>query len=67
MTDRGYLREGCFADIVVFDEEETAAATPDQTSSFGISRVFINGVQVLNGDEIDANALKTSGKAIKIK
>jgi len=67
LTDRGYLREGCFADIVVFDEEETAAATPDQTSSFGISRVFINGVQVLNGDEIDTNALKTSGKAIKIK
>ena len=66
LTDRGYIRPGCFADLTVFDEEEIRGAQPDQEKSFGIRQVFINGKQVLNADVLDKAALKTSGRAIRI-
>ena len=64
-TDRGYLKEGYYADITIFDEAELKAGVPDQTKSFGIDSVYINGVCVLDGDNIDAEALKTTGRAIR--
>ncbi len=65
IPERGYVKPGYYADLTVFDEAEMAAAKPDQTKSFGISRVFINGRQVLAGDKLDTEALKTSGHALR--
>ena len=66
LPDRGYLRPGCFADLTVFDEDELRDATPDQQKSFGIRGVFINGVQVLDGDRVNDEALRTSGRAVRV-
>ena len=67
IPERGYLKPGFYADLTVFDEAEMAAATPDQTKAFGISRVFINGKQVLSDGELDRKALKTSGHAMPVR
>lgn len=65
LTDRGYLREGQFADVVVFDPAEFMdAATFDMPHQYsrGIRHVFVNGEPaVLNG--IPTGNL--SGKALK--
>ena len=64
LRERGYIRPGCYADITVFSEEELKAAVPDQKKSFGIRKVWINGNAVLDGETIDRDLLKTSGKSI---
>ena len=66
LSDRGYIRPGCFADLTVFDEKEIKAAQPDQEKSFGIRQVFINGRQVLSEGTLDKDALKTTGRAIRV-
>lgn len=66
LRDRGYLRPGCFADLTVFDENELRAATPDQEKSFGIRKVFINGQLVLDGEALQTDTLKTSGRAVPV-
>ena len=66
LSDRGYIRPGCFADLTVFDEAELKAAQPDREKPFGIRQVFINGRQVLCGDALDKEALKGSGRAIRV-
>ena len=66
LKERGYIREGYYADLTVFDEEAVRKAVPDQQKSFGIEKVFINGRMVLNGGTLDEAALKTSGRAIPV-
>ena len=66
IPQRGYLREGYYADLTVFDEDAIMKATPDQQRPFGIEKLFINGRLVLDGGRLDEEALKTSGKAIPI-
>lgn len=67
LEDRGYLKAGYFADITVFDEHEIQNATPDQSKSFGIDKVFINGQLVLDGDTLNAQTAKTSGSALPVR
>lgn len=67
LENRGYLKEGCYADLTVFDEAELKAGTPDQQQAFGIKKVFINGTLVLDETNMDAEALKTTGRAIPVK
>ena len=67
LRDRGYIRPGCFADLTVFNEEALAAATPDQEKPFGIEKVWINGQLVLDGEDLDAAAIQTSGHAIGVQ
>lgn len=66
IPERGYLKAGYYADLTVFDEDALRNGTPDQEKPFGIEKVFINGRMVLNGDELDREALKTTGRAIRI-
>ena len=66
LKDRGYLKEGFFADITVFDEAELKSATPDQTKSFGIRTVLLGGKPVLDNNELDEALLRTAGRAIPV-
>ena len=49
-ADRGEVRAGAFADLVVFDPERVADvatyADPHQSPA-GIAHVFVNGIQVV--------------------
>jgi N-acyl-D-aspartate/D-glutamate deacylase len=54
IRDRGILRPGMFADIVVFDEDRVAGtSTYDQPHRFpvGIDHVFVNGEAVIRDGE----------------
>ena len=66
LKDRGYIREGCFADITVFSEEELLNAVPDQEKSFGIHKVWVNGNLILDNETLNLEAMKTSGQAIGV-
>ena len=66
IPERGYLKEGYFADLTVFNEDEIRTAVPDQEKSFGIEKLFINGKLVLDEGELDEEALKTTGRAIRV-
>lgn len=57
--DRGWVKKGCAADLVVLDLQKLQdTATFDEPSRFpkGIDHVFINGRHVLKGDRYDAAA-----------
>jgi N-acyl-D-amino-acid deacylase len=54
LTERGLLKPGWFADVVVFDPATIGApATYEKPMQFatGVAHVFINGTQVLKDGE----------------
>jgi N-acyl-D-amino-acid deacylase len=62
---RGALREGYFADVVVFDPEhiqDHATYTAPHTYATGVEHVFVNGVQVLERGE---HTGATPGRALR--
>ena len=65
LKDRGYIRPGNYADLTVFDEAKLRDGQPGQKKSFGIEKVYINGINVLDGDVVDAEAVKHSGRAMR--
>lgn len=66
LADRGYLKEGYYADLTVFDEEALKNGVPDREESFGIEKVFINGKLVYSDGRLDGDALKNTGRAIPV-
>ena len=65
IPERGYIREGYFADLTVFNEEKLKTGEEDHGYSFGIEKVFINGRLILDGDALSADAMRTSGRAMR--
>jgi N-acyl-D-amino-acid deacylase len=65
LTDRGMLREGYHADVVVFDPEKVqdhaTFDNPHQLAT-GIDDVWVNGVQALKGGEATRN---WSGRVVR--
>lgn len=58
LSVRGYLKEGYYADIVIFDpetiEDHTTYEDPQQYAT-GVIHVWVNGVQVLkDGEHMEA-------------
>jgi N-acyl-D-amino-acid deacylase len=54
LKDRGFVREGMFADVVVFDPAtiaDRATFEKPHQYSVGMQHVFVNGVQVLKNGE----------------
>ncbi|MCY1312964.1 N-acyl-D-glutamate deacylase [compost metagenome] len=67
IADRGLLRVGTMADVVVFDPETiTDTATYDKPHgvSFGVERVFVNGVLAYCGGEGEAKVLARAGRML---
>jgi N-acyl-D-amino-acid deacylase len=65
LADRGVLRGGAFADVVVFDPATVAdRATYDNPHQYavGMRHVFVNGVPVLRDGE---HTGATPGRALK--
>ena len=62
---RGYIKPGYFADLTVFDETRLRDGKPDQETAFGIEKVYINGISVLDGTNLDTEAIKHSGRALR--
>ena len=65
IKDRGQIKPGFYADLTVFDEEKLRNVQTDQQQSFGIEKVYVNGIKVLDGDILDAEAIKHSGMAMR--
>ncbi len=52
LDDRGFIREGLWADVVIFDYEELRdRATYEQPTVYpdGVETVIVNGVVVIDG------------------
>jgi N-acyl-D-amino-acid deacylase len=66
IADRGLLRPGAFADVVVFDPATVAAhATYDNPRQYatGVRHVFVNGTQVLrDGEHTNAKPGRVVGR-----
>ena len=65
IKQRGYIKPGYFADLTVFDETRLRDGKPDQECAFGIEKVYINGISVLDGTSLDTEAIKHSGRALR--
>ena len=65
IKDRGYIKPGFYADLTVFNEAKLRDGQTDQEQPFGIEKVYINGINVLDGELLDTEAIKHSGRAIR--
>ena len=65
IKERGYIKPGFHADITIFDETKLRDGKSDCEMPFGIEKVYINGIKVLDGDVLDKESIKHSGRAMK--
>ncbi len=72
LPDRGVIREGAFADIVVFDPETFRdASTFDQPTLYapGVKYLFVNGTVLIAGEKLERgpeSAGKLPGRALRL-
>jgi N-acyl-D-amino-acid deacylase len=65
-TDRGWVREGCAADLVVLDTaslQDTATFEEPTRIPAGVEHVFMNGRHIIDGERYDARA--RAGRVIR--
>ena len=65
IKDRGMIKPGYYADITVFDEAKLRNGEPDRQQAFGIEKVYINGIKVLDDGILDTEAIRHSGRAMR--
>ena len=69
LTDRGQIREGAFADLVLFDPATVAdRATHENPHQVpvGIEHVFVNGVEILSrGQSLELAGPELPGRALR--
>ena len=65
IKERGLIKPGYHADITVFNEETLRSALADQKEAFGIEKVYINGIKVLDGELLDTEAIRHSGRSMR--
>ena len=65
IKERGYIKPGYYADLTIFDETKLRESEPDVEAAFGIEKVYINGISVLDGTNLDTEAIKHSGRALR--
>jgi N-acyl-D-amino-acid deacylase len=69
LADRGQIREGAFADLVLFDPRtvsDRATYADPHRLSVGIERVLVNGVEIFShGRPIDLPATELPGRALR--
>jgi N-acyl-D-amino-acid deacylase len=57
ISDRGYLRQGCFADVVVFDLEDysdhPALFAQEPRQATGVEHLLINGQPVIQDGRLN--------------
>jgi N-acyl-D-amino-acid deacylase len=61
IKDRGFLKEGNYADITVFDYDKLGYNENPISKPAGIKYVFINGRKVISEYVTNDNVLKNSG------
>ena len=66
IKERGLIKPGFYADLTIFDEDKMCNGKPGEQHSFGIEKVYINGIKVLDGNTLDTEAIKSSGRAMRI-
>ncbi len=62
---RGYLKQGYFADVTVFDPERIQAKGDLPQAPEGIEHVFVNGVHVLVNGRTEAGRIIGCGSVLK--
>lgn len=65
IKERGYIKPGFYADLTVFNEKALRDGQPDLERPFGIEKVYINGIKVLDEDNLDSEAIKHTGRAMR--
>ena len=66
IKERGLIKPGFYADLTIFDEDKLRNGKPGEQHSFGIEKVYINGIKVLDGNTLDTRAIKSSGRSMRI-
>ena len=66
IKERGLIKPGFYADLTIFDEDKLRNGKPGEQHSFGIEKVYINGIKVLDGNTLDTEAIKSSGRSMRI-
>ncbi len=65
LKGRGYLREGCAADITVFNAATVAHNGDEPVRPRGIEYVYINGKKVVSGGLADESTMEGSGTVLQ--
>lgn len=66
IPERGFIREGYFADLVILDPDTVAEGAATEDPPIGIEQVYINGLKAYDSEEGLLPERNTAGRAIRI-